>query len=154
MGEFGEGELSSTFLPLDRTRPLRGMRHCVQKIVELEMAPYYEDVCQVMSRPIDESLLAELKEKNKERLDKFEEDIKVAEENEGPLPCFASQVDTVLSVSVKVAGGVRSCPVLSLLMDCSCMAAHCRRERGASRVAAQVGVPLPDRRQGGGGVGL
>ncbi len=55
---------------------------------ENEMGPFYQLVCDELSIPIDQALLAEMKAKNEKRLADVDAEIKDAEENLGM--CFGS----------------------------------------------------------------
>ncbi|VDN18175.1 unnamed protein product [Gongylonema pulchrum] len=62
----------------------------VQLIRENEMGPYYKLICGEVGFPLNEALLAELKEANEKRLKEIDDEIKDAEQNLGLIVTFFS----------------------------------------------------------------
>jgi 26S proteasome regulatory subunit N7 len=69
------------------------------------MAPLYEELCNELKWPIDQSLLAKMKKANEEKLKEFEEKLKFAEENLGETEVrdvLFSQAEYLCSIGNKV----------------------------------------------------
>ena len=85
------------------------------------MAPYYEYVCNELQLPVDQGLLAKMKETNKTEVDKLEEAVKDAEENLGEIEIRDAKIAKAEFLS-KIGDKVTICTEnkAHVILNCRC----------------------------------
>ena len=85
----------------------------IKTIFILDMAPYYEYICNELQMAVDQNLLTKMKEANKTEIEKLEEAVKDAEENLGEIEIRDTKIAKAEYLS-KIGDKV-NCPVGSAL---------------------------------------